>query len=64
MAKEPLRSDIGWSSPDSITLFGRDFPSEILGRLSFGDMAFLELTARTPNENESRMFNAMLVTLV
>jgi citrate synthase len=64
MAKEPLRSDIGWSAPDSITLFGRDFPSEILGRLSFGDMAFLELTARTPNENESRMFNAMLVTLV
>jgi len=62
--KEKLRTDIGWSSPDSITLFGRDFPSEILGKLSFGDMAFLELTARTPTANESRMFNAMLVTLV
>lgn len=62
--RKPLRSDIGWSAPDSITLFGRDFPSQILGHLSFGDMAFLELTARTPTENESRMFNAMLVTLV
>jgi citrate synthase len=58
------RTDIGWSSPDSITLFGRSLPDEILGHLSFGDMAFLELTARTPAVEESRMFNAMLVTLV
>lgn len=59
-----MKTDIGWSTPDTITVFGRDFSNEILGRLSFGDMAFLELTARTPTPNESRMFNAMLVTLV
>src|SRR5687767_9388740 len=59
-----LQSDIGWSSPDSITVFGRDFVNELLGHISFGDMAFLELTQRVPNERESRMFNAMLVTLV
>jgi citrate synthase len=58
------RTDIAWSSPDSITIFGRSLPDEILGHLSFGDMAFLELTARIPTPNESRMFNAMLVTLV
>ena len=58
------RTDIGWSTPDSITVFGRDFPSEVLGKLNFGDMAFLELTSRVPDERESRMFNAMLVTLV
>lgn len=62
--KKKLKTDIGWSAPDSITLFGRDFSSEILGHLSFGDMAFLELTRRTPTAQESRMFNAMLVTLV
>lgn len=61
---ESYRTDIASSTPDSITVFGRDFPSEILGKLNFGDMAFLELTSRIPNENESRMFNAMLVTLV
>ena len=61
---KPYRTDIAWSSADSITVFGRSLPDEILGHLSFGDMAFLELTARTPNANESRMFNAMLVTLV
>jgi citrate synthase len=64
MAKDGLRTDIGSSTPNSITVFGRDFTSEILGKLSFGDMAFLELTARTPTANESTMFNAMLVTLV
>ena len=61
---KPYHTDIGWSSPDSITLFGRSLPDEILGHLSFGDMAFLELTRRTPTPEESRMFNAMLVTLV
>lgn len=59
-----IRTDIAWSDASSITVFGRDLPGEILGHLSFGDMAFLELTARTPTDSESRMFNAMLVTLV
>ena len=61
---KPYRTDIAWSTPDSITVFGRSLPDEILGHLSFGDMAFLELTARVPTPGESRMFNAMLVTLV
>lgn len=66
MAKEkkPMRTDIGWSDAASITLFGKDFPSEILGTLNLGDMGFLELTGRVPNLAESRMFNAMVVCLV
>jgi citrate synthase len=62
--RKPIRTDIGWSDASSITLFGRDFPSEILGHLNLGDMGFLELTGRIPTPNESRMFNAMVVTLV
>ncbi len=62
--KKPIVSDIGWSDATSITLFGRDFSSEILGTLNLGDMGFLELTSRFPDANESRMFNAMVVTLV
>ncbi len=61
---DSIRTDIAWSSPDSITAFGRDLPSEILGQVSFGDMAFLEITGRIPDASQSRMFNAMLVTLV
>jgi citrate synthase len=62
--KARIRTDIGSSTANSITVFGRDFVNDVLGKLSFGDMAFLELTGRVPNESESRMFNAMLVTLV
>ena len=61
---KPIRTDIGWSDASSITLFGKDLPSELLGHVNLGDMGFLELTGRIPNANESRMFNAMVVTLV
>ncbi len=61
---QPIRTDIGWSDASSITLFGKDFTSEILGHMNLGDMGFMELTGRPPNANESRMFNAMVVTLV
>ena len=59
-----IRSDLGWSSADRITVLGKDLPGEILGKVNLGDMAFLELTRRLPNEKESRLFNAMVVTLV
>ena len=64
MARKEIRSDLGWSSADKIVVRGKDLPGEILGRVNLGDMAFLELTGRLPNENESRLFNAMVVTLV
>jgi len=62
--QKPVRSNIAWSTPDQINVHGRDLPSEILGKLNFGDMAFLELTARMPTPQESVMFNALIVTLV
>jgi citrate synthase len=59
-----IRSDLGWSTADRITVLGKDLPGEILGKVNLGDMAFLELTRRLPNDKESRLFNAMVVTLV
>ena len=64
MGRKEIRSELGWSTPDRITVLGKDLPGEILGKLNLGDMAFLELTRRIPSENESRLFNAMAVTLV
>ena len=61
---KPIRSALGWSTPDRITVRGKDLPNEILGHLNLGDMAFLELTGRAPNPMESKLFNAMVVTLV
>jgi citrate synthase len=63
MSKE-IRSDIGWSTADRIVVHGKDLPHEILGHLNLGDMAFLGLTGRAPNAKESKLFNAMVVTLV
>jgi citrate synthase len=59
-----MRTDMGWSTADRITVRGRDLASDILGKLNLGDMAFLELTERLPTERESIVFNAIAVTLV
>jgi citrate synthase len=64
MARKPIRSDLAWSTVERIVVRGKDLPNEILGHLNLGDMAFLELTGRVPNEKESKLFNAMAVTLV
>jgi len=64
MARKEIRSELGWSTPDRITVRGKDLPRDILGKVNLGDMAFLELTGRLPNEKEAVMFNAMVVTLV
>jgi len=64
MPRKKLRSELGWSSVDRIVVRGKDLPGEILGHLNLGDMAFLELTGRVPNAGESKLFNAMVVTLV
>ncbi|GAA4324227.1 citryl-CoA lyase [Pigmentiphaga soli] len=65
MAKrKQLRTDISWSTEESITVQGLDLCKDIMGKVSLGDMAFLELTGRLPDERESRLFNAMAVILV
>ena len=64
MTRKQIRSDLAWSTVDRIVVRGKDLPREILGHLNLGDMAFLELTGRVPDAKESKIFNAMVVTLV
>jgi len=59
-----LRSEIAWSTPDRIGVLGHDLTRDLMGRISLGDMAFLEVMRRLPDARESRMFNAVLITLV
>jgi citrate synthase len=59
-----LHSNIAWTSPEAIGVHGYDLCNDLMGEINFGDMAFLEVTSRLPNPNESRMFNAVLITLV
>lgn len=62
--KPPLRSDIAWSTPEAIGVHGYDLCKDLMGEVNFGDMAFLSVTGRRPNPDQSHMFNAILVTLV
>jgi citrate synthase len=59
-----LRSDLGWSTADRIVVRGHDLADELLGKVSLGDVAFLELKGRLPTPQESIVFNAITVTLV
>jgi citrate synthase len=60
----PLQSNIAWSTPDRIGVFGYDLPRDLIGRVNLGDMGFLEIVGRLPTAPESKVFNALLVTLV
>ncbi len=58
----PLRTDIAWSDASGVYIHGHSLCDDLLGKVNFGDIAFLELYSRLPTEAESRMFNALLVT--
>jgi citrate synthase len=64
MKRTEVRSDIAWASPTQVVVHGLDLCEEIVGKVDFGQMAFLQLFARLPDERELRMFNAMMVILV
>ncbi|HSS62194.1 MAG TPA: citryl-CoA lyase [Candidatus Limnocylindrales bacterium] len=62
--KRKLRSELGRSTADQVFVRGHDLSAELIGKVSLGDVAFLELKGRLPNQQESVMFNALVVTLV
>jgi citrate synthase len=63
-SRKPLKSAMGWSTRDTITVRGRDLTTDLLGKVDLGGMAFLEIRGRLPTEREAEVFNAVLVTLV
>jgi citrate synthase len=60
---EWLRSSIGESTPDSITVRGRDLAAEVMDEMTFSELAFLLAAGRKPTGDETRLFNAVLVSL-
>ncbi|HEY6874888.1 MAG TPA: citryl-CoA lyase [Candidatus Dormibacteraeota bacterium] len=63
MKRKKLRSEMGWSSADKVVVRGHDL-NDLIGNVSLGDFAFLELQGRLPTPQESVTFNAIAVTLV
>jgi citrate synthase len=55
---------MGSSTAGQIIVRGLDLVEDLIGKVSLGDMAFLELKGRLPTARESVVFNALAVTLV
>jgi citrate synthase len=62
--RKKLKSGMGWSTRDSITVRGFDLTNDLLGKIDLGAMAFLEIRGRLPTPQEAEVFNALLITLV
>jgi citrate synthase len=58
-----LRSGIGSSDADSITLMGRDLASELMGHVTLTELTFLMVQRRMPSPEETRLLDAILVSL-
>jgi citrate synthase len=56
-------TSIGTSDATSITLLGHDLAGELMGQVSFGELAFWLVALRRPSPGELRVFEAVLVAL-
>lgn len=54
---------IGTSDVSSIHLLGQDLAADLLGKVSFGELAFWLVAKRRPTPGESRVFETVLVAL-
>jgi citrate synthase len=57
------RTSIGTASATSISLLGHDLAGELMGQVSFGELAFWLVALRRPEPGELRVFEAVLVAL-
>ncbi|RCW39681.1 citrate synthase [Halopolyspora algeriensis] len=63
-AKNPeYPTALGASSPTTITLLGHDLAEDVMGTVSFGELAFWLATQRRPGPGETRVFEAVLAAL-
>jgi citrate synthase len=56
-------TSIGTSDADTITLLGQNVATDLMGKVSFGELAFWLTALRRPDPGELRVFEAVLVAL-
>jgi citrate synthase len=56
-------TSLGCSDSTTITLLGRDLARELMGEVTFGELAFWLLTLERPTAQQRRLFEAVLVAL-
>jgi citrate synthase len=58
-----FRTSVGTSDADTITVMGRDLATELMGQVTLTELAFLMVQRRLPSAEETRLFDAVLVSL-
>src|SRR4051795_6592414 len=58
-----FETSVGTSDADSITVMGRDLASDLMGKATLSELAFLVVQRRMPTPEETRLFDAVLVSL-
>src|SRR3954453_11344089 len=58
-----FETSVGTADADSITVMGRDLASELMGKVSFTELAFLLVQRRMPSPEEARLLDTVLVSL-
>src|SRR6266851_676740 len=56
-------TSIGTSSAETITLLGHDLATDLMGKVSFGELALWLVTQQRPTPSQVRVFEAVLVAL-
>jgi citrate synthase len=62
-AAPTFRTGLGASDADHILLLGHDLAGELIGQITFGELAYWLITKRRPTEQQRTMFEAVLVAL-
>ena len=56
-------TSLGTSPRDQIRLLGQDLTADLMGKVSFGELAFWLVAMRRPTPGQTRVFEAVLVAL-
>src|SRR4051794_40305502 len=58
-----FETSVGASDAESITVMGRDLARDLMGNATFTELAFLVVRRRMPTPEETRLLDAVLVSL-
>jgi citrate synthase len=56
-------TSLGTSDADTITLLGQDLAADLMGKVSFGELALWLVTQQRPTQQQVRVFEAVMVAL-
>jgi len=63
MESPAYRTGIGASDADTIHLLGQNLATDLLGQITFGELAYWLITKRRPADGQRALFEAVLVAL-